>query len=280
MSEILWRINLKLGEVIFKNRAGLIGNIGGRLNLMVCRLVSDVDKDISIGDKGFREIDVDVEEESDDIKQKFDEVIESGDVHEAEKNGETLILSHGTGQEFDSEKFEAIESAVNKVAPYVESYFGSHFEPIYIKMMRYLDGEEEDHFARSWHMDEYTPDHIRIFILLSDVTEEQGSSCFIPREDTKKALKKIDGNFKQDKERWDSFDKNHFYGEKGSVALADPVQNFHRGTNSEDQREIAIVTVRPSPRPLGHDWLDDVGGLEGPEDVMNLASLSSTLGLR
>lgn len=247
------------------------------MNLAICRFLSDVDKTEDDEGRGFIEYDYQVDEEKvREMREGLDAAIGEGQTIDMENEGKKVLRYYSTENEKFEERFEHLEEVVNHLKGDIESYYGSYFEPIYIHAMRYPSGNSE-HYARSWHLDEYSPDSIRLFVLLTDTDEGDGSSVFLDRSDTMEALGKVDENFTYDEEFWSKWEKSHFYGEEGSVALAKPASNFHRGTNQSGERDIAIVTLQPATERLEDDWLEETEFFESEQGMMRFSSLLRTL---
>jgi hypothetical protein len=270
-------LDYKLGEVFFRNNSAFSGNIGGRLNMAICRFFCPTDKELEDEGKGFTEIGKINEKQVQKIEKEFQKCVDQGETDVYEENGRIVKEAYNTMKDDFADRFSELENVVNDLRPEIESFYGSYFEPVYINIIRYREGEKTDYNTRSWHLDEYSPDHIRLFILLTDVKESGGTSCFITREDTEKAVKDVEGNFKQNTEFWSQWDKNRFYGEKGSAAIANPTMNFHRGENPEDYRDMVIITFRPALNSMEENWLHETGYISSERELLKLNSLLNTL---
>tara|TARA_S200000501_G_C20810766_1_gene738258 strand:- start:839 stop:1567 length:729 start_codon:yes stop_codon:yes gene_type:complete len=137
----------------------------------------------------------------------------------------------------------------------IENFIGKNFLQDDVMVYRNYKIEKflskHDVYSNIWHMDSHDGNRlIRIFVLLSDVTENDGPLFYLDREGTKKNWEKL-------RERW-TFDKKHsdfnypeqkiMTGNKGDYLLLNTSSCAHRASIPENYRDIMALTLYPSWR--------------------------------
>jgi hypothetical protein len=259
-NSFLEKIKLYVSSRFFGNLSGIFGNIGGKINLFISRQFSDIEPD-DRPDYGFRKLESEVSEEKvDAIVEKLEQYIQEGKPLEPEKDGHE-VMKRMDSPHFDYYSLfpEALD-IVDQFDEEVKSYFGSDYQLSYISIFRYpsLDeNEAKEESVRSWHLDEYSPDHMRLFVYLSDTDKESGT-MFLSRESTKEILGYTTDNFYTEipeDSAGSDLQVDYLYGEKGTAALTNPMEHLHQGQgNPQGDRDILIFTFRPSPTGHPDDW--------------------------
>ncbi len=148
-----------------------------------------------------------------------------------------------------------IKDIIDKNKIEIENFIGKNFlqDEVMIYRNYKIDNflSKHDVYSNIWHMDSHDGNRmIRIFVLLTSVTDSDGPLYYLDREGTKKNWDKL-------RERW-TFDKKYsdyeyseqkiLTGEKGDYLLINTSSSAHRASIPENFRDILAVTLYPSWR--------------------------------
>lgn len=256
----LEKIDTYTGRKVFKNLSGVSGNLGGRINLYLSRKISGVQSGNAELENGFRKLEYRIPgKKVSSMVEKFDRYIEEGDVTEARVEDENVILRMDSyNYDFQTRLPEALE-IIDSIDQEIKNYLGSEYKLDSITLMRYPETKEEKHKSesvRNWHLDPFSTDYLRIFVYLSDTARDSGT-IFLDRESTVDILEnsRMENIFVDLEDDDLKSEANYLYGEKGTIAFGDPVNRMHRGQgNPENNRDLLVFSVRPSPTGHGPDW--------------------------
>jgi hypothetical protein len=167
------------------------------------------------------------------------------------------------------EHFPRIEEFINEaVTETLEGYYRSHFKPVRANIWRnhHVPPEvvsEAEVFSNYWHFDPHTTDHMKLFVYLTDVVDEDdGPFHYITRGESEKIAsdsyyRKRDGipNGKVE----DEASVQLFTGPRGSTAFCNTTTNLHRaGIPAEGhQRDLLQIVFAPASEPLQENWSED-----------------------
>jgi len=220
------------------------------------------------------------------IRTKFVELIETEDfvqewryedlINEGEEfEGEPIHSHRVVNWKMEQHLFDFIpelEQLINhKVKRVVQNYYGAYFQPRSVMIYRNYHVppkimERQAINSTRFHTDGHTTDQIKLFVYLSDVTEDHGPFCVIPGWRSKKLIQK--GVTNHDKQHLiEDDDSKMFTGPPGSAALCNTVKCLHRATNPApgNIRDMLQIQLVPSTEPLGDDWTKeaDQGTVDG-----------------
>ena len=148
-----------------------------------------------------------------------------------------------------------IKDIVEKNKLEIERFIGKNFLQDEVMVYRNYKIDnflfKYDIYSNIWHMDSHDGNRlIRIFVLLTTVTLNDGPLYYLDRDSTKKNWDKL-------RERW-TFDRKYsdyeyndqkiFIGTKGEYLLVDTSSCAHRASVPENFRDILAVTLYPSWR--------------------------------
>jgi hypothetical protein len=159
----------------------------------------------------------------------------------------------------------------------VHSYYDSYFKPVRINIWRNRHVpssivSESEVFSNYWHFDPHTTDHLKLFVNLSDVSEDDGPFHYITKTESAEIAndsynRSEDGTPNGIVE--EAANVRKFTGLKGTTAICNTTTNLHRaGIPVEgSQRDLLQMVFAPSSDPLPNDWFDDptIYSHSGPE---------------
>lgn len=166
------------------------------------------------------------------------------------------------------EHFPRIEEFVNEtVTETLEAYYSSYFKPVRVNIWRnhHVPSEvvsESEVFSNYWHFDPHTTDHMKLFVYLTDVADNDGPFHYITRGESEEIAsdsyyRKRDGipNGKVKEEAAVQL----FTGSKGSTAFCNTTTNLHRaGIPAEGHhRDLLQIVFAPAAEPLQENWSED-----------------------
>jgi hypothetical protein len=219
------------------------------------------------------------------LQTKFDRALENGDAHwRSEHEGDVYsedIRTAGNGsKQYFRENVPEITQLLSDellqiIRDYYQSRFGTHFYPDFavIRRNRHVPDRLVDStelFSNYWHSDGKEIDVLKLFVNLTDVTEEHGPFHVISRSDTKK-LYGFRYNREEDGVPDEKVERNanviKATGESGHAMLANTCLNLHRAGNPAkgNHRDIIIIRFRAASKEFNSDWLE-----EYPLDGSNL----------
>lgn len=267
--------NQRLSGLAFGNTAGIGNNVIGRLYRSYARLNAEGDvaarDDATVAQlrsEGYVHLGQAIDDETiQAIQPKFDELIEDEDTSVVRGAYEGKVYSRIVHN--SHERLPELSGIVNEeVVQTLESYFDAHFKPVALLPVRNYHVppeviEEAETFANYWHFDQHFTAAIKLFVLLSDVDEDDGPLHIAPKIDSKRLARK--GFRRYESGVPNRIVENHadvirFTGPAGSAMLGETHSLLHRAGNPSPnrQRDMVILQLAPSTKPLSDDWLDHV----------------------
>lgn len=158
---------------------------------------------------------------------------------------------------------------LGKTKDIIEQYYGSYFEPDFIKISRNLPISDElakktGANSTSWHLDRGSPDYLKIFVNLHELTQDLGPTQILDRPTTKNyirpsmnATKYYQGELAEKMGNGGLDDKIiTANGEAGTVTFANTHKCLHRaGITKNGVRDIITIQIKPSNKELPKYWL-------------------------
>ncbi|WP_423751538.1 hypothetical protein [Salinirarus marinus] len=204
----------------------------------------------------------------DTIADKFDDLIEAGE-YTYTRGTETEDYNYGIDStEFDfAERLPEVARVVDSpVSDVLKQYYGTWFKPVRVNMWRNRHVppevvESSEVFSNYWHADPHTTDHVKLFVYLTDVTEDHGPFHAITTDESKRVTR----SYRRDRDGIPNGyveetvdDVIKFTGPKGSTALCNTQTNLHRaGIPAEgNHRDLLQMVFAPTSEPLSDDWID------------------------
>jgi len=203
----------------------------------------------------------------DRIQSKFDSLIENDDLLlDWNPDGYDQTFVKAIGNELVEHIPEVAQFITPEVGSLIEQRYGSYFQVRQCYAYRNYQvppdiGEEI--YANYWHIDAQTSDHLKLFVNLTDVTEDDGPLHLISYEDTSDlARKKVSWDRQRDGVPNEVVETNaditKFTGPRGSAMLANTYRTFHRaGVPAEGRtRDLFQFVLAPASEPLTYDWYE------------------------
>ena len=258
-----------MGKKFFGNTVGMTNNVNGIRGVRKTR--KDEFKNIKsdFEEKGYVGLGRPYDESLiKGIKEKFQKLIED-DEHSVVSNEfeGKVYMRNLKSPETDIPEIENLltEDIIKKLQEYYHGYFRVNR----IQTWRnYGVSEEVDSrkelLSNRWHCDHRITYYTKLFVNLSDVTQEDGPFHVMSRKRTKELM---DKGFKS---RWDyNLDVNEMEDEKyvfrgigeiGTAYIANPQLCLHRaGTPKENRyRDMLQFRFEPSDKPISKNWMKDV----------------------
>ena len=268
MKGTYWKIDQSAGKKLFGNTVGLKHNISGSINLTNSK--SGINSDdptiqkfrtngfLSLGvkyDKSLMEI----------IREKYKKMIEDDNSSFGTGSHEGKFFKRQIiDPQFSIPEVELIltEEMIN----IIKQYYGGNFHVVRVDAWRTYhipkELQDNDLISNRWHCDNRKTDRLKLFVNLSDVTENDGPLHLqsIPR--TKELIKQ---NFKNRLDYGVSNevmeDPKHVVkctGTLGSAFFANTTTCLHRAGNPQSTRDILQFLFRSSKEPMDADWIKKV----------------------
>lgn len=260
------RINILPGRRLFFNDGGLISNIVGRYikkrdsrrsKLAGFKSITN-NESIALNQQGF--VISSTRANSNTIRKLADQWDRWVTRYEFPEDGR-LQLSSADLREDLSEFRPLLESLISEdIKQTLESYFDGNFRIINYHIYRNkkpdLTGIVDSYGATAnWHTDGSTSESIKLFFMLSDVTETNGPMEIISREDTKKVIKSKNFCYPDKKGLTVRYiskecEIKSLQGQQGSYFFASTNDVLHRATipNDGETRDLLVFYITSSPK--------------------------------
>lgn len=144
----------------------------------------------------------------------------------------------------------------------LSTHLGSHFKVVNAQILELnhnnIKLEEFDNNSTvQFHSDPYASDVFRYFVFLDDVTERDGPTEVLDRENSKDLMK--ENKYSELRKQKDAPGIRKLIGEKGQSALFDVSNNLHRAGNPEEghSRILIMFVLLPSREPMGEKWFEN-----------------------
>jgi len=258
------RFSAVVGGSLARKRASVFGRGHGALN--------PNEYSLELQATGITELGQPFDSETiDTIAKKFADIIEGGE-HTYTRGTDDEDYTYGIDSTaFDfSERFPEVCQVVDDfVGDVLRQYYGTWFKPVRVNMWRNHHVPPEvvgssEVFSNYWHADPHTTDHVKLFVYLTDVTENHGPFHAITTDESKRVTR----SYRRERDGIpngyveDTVDQViKFTGPKGSTALCNTQTNLHRaGIPAEgNHRDILQMIFAPSTKPLPDDWIERRG---------------------
>jgi hypothetical protein len=221
---------------------------------------------------GFVEFESEIDEEIiSTISTKFDQAIESGE-HTFSGPSDTekdyrIGIDPEQGYNLRQNMPEVEDVLNDDIIQTLEAYYGTNIQPTRVRMWRnyHVPSDiDSEVFSDYWHVDENETDTVKLFVYLTDVTEDHGPFHVISLEDSKRIQKQssqLKGEHRHvpntivESEAEEVF---KFTGPRGSTAISRTTTNLHRAghPNENERRDILQIYFAPAEKRLRDDWLE------------------------
>jgi hypothetical protein len=278
----------RLGALTVGNPNGLLPEVAGRAAVARARIGSDYaatehrPESETLAERGYVDLGETFDEELvSRIRSAFDDLL----------GNETARLGWGPDgydrtfvEAVGNELFEQVPEVARFVTPevgqFVRDYYGAEFQvrQCYAYRNHHVPSEvTEEVYADHWHIDAQTSDHLKLFVNLTDVTEDDGPLHLVSREETRRLAREA-VNWRRhedgvpDRVVEPTADVKRFTGPAGSAMLANTYTTLHRaGIPAEGRtRDLFQFVLAPASDPLPYDWTTQQLGGVSPRHVRRL----------
>ncbi len=275
-------IDLLLGQILYKNRTGYKLSREGykrwEANKKIAKITPRImqeSHDLSLGYHIFSML---RQETLLEIKKSYNSII-------LDKNHTYITARNGEYCEPDKASFLMVKNIVRSIPNVLElitsdimdllySYYNSHFHISYVSAYRTIHIDENEDpkevYAYKFHYDRHITDTLKLFVLLTDVTLDDGPFTFFDRIDSKKILAsgyKERDNYGRAKQMIESGEMTKYLtGKKGTAAICDTTRCLHRAGIPKigRTRDLLIFSFESFSEPL------DIHSSETRKSIENL----------
>lgn len=267
---LLQKIDTEIGENIFKNSSGIRNNIYSRLAIAKARHESQNQNSYTnpfqAPTPGVLKTNQKLDQSAlEEFKERYTELIETDKAREEKCEGK-LLSRKLNSNELDISKLNNIKGLFpEQLKRIVKDYYGSNFRILGIEAYRHYphssawkNGTENFKSIFKWHLDPYPPTSLKIFVPLSNFTEENGATKYLSREDTKKieSSYRIGRLGKPGSTLEEKYTVNTLESEPGQPTLINPQSVLHRAGNVSEgkTRDLLTFLIIPFNEPLPANW--------------------------
>ena len=258
------------------NNTGLTKNIAGEISKFVKSVKSDANVCSGDGSKMSKKGYVSLENKIPNktvktLRKKLQKSIDKGECthvieYEGKSYSEQVASMKGNKNErYDFSKVDEVKGIVTQeVKNKIKSYYNSYFEPDFVKIYRNhhvpknIAARLPSVFSDDWHCDGRRTDYIKLFVALSEITEDDGPFHIIDKQETKTLFRRGFDRSDPEWQRkvWEQASVTKMTGPPGTAMIANTNTSLHRAGHPEKGRvrDIALVQFAPSSEPLPEDW--------------------------
>ncbi|MFB6190591.1 MAG: hypothetical protein ABEJ91_03395 [Candidatus Nanohaloarchaea archaeon] len=261
------RIDKVLGEKLFQNRSGLAGNLAAAAAERKASILSGADiENPGKPEKGYLELEDAINPgKVENVRKQHERLISEGVAEDARQDGELVTSNLRAGKMDFRDKMPGVRELLSPaIRETVKNYYGTYFRPAYVRSYRnyHVPGEIEKRVEpKLWHLDYFTPDHLRVFIPLDDVSADDGPTQALSWRQTSSLMKRHSyGELNQVDGPAAEREHVEFTGKTGSAFFMNPARSLHRAGNPlpGHHRDVLVFTFEPAAEPLEDDWLENI----------------------
>ena len=254
------KVDREAGKTLFGNLAGLENNLKG---MQLNSKSSNFEKDqfLFLGQPFEKEI-------IQKIKIKFEKMIEDDEFSEvgSEFEGKTYMRALKNP---DKDIPEISHVLTKEIIQTLETYYHGNFKVNRVESWRNFGVPEEliknqEMFSNFWHCDNRRTDYTKMFINLSNITDDDGPFHIVSKDRTKELLKMGFESRKNYNISEEVIEDEKFLfkgvGEMGTAYLANTEVCLHKaGTPKiEHHRDILQLRFAPAKSPIQDDWINNI----------------------
>jgi len=229
---------------------------------------------------GFYEFDTKYDPETiNAIQARFEDLLQTGDLQITSGAPDGNLYRRGinsNGYDLGEEIPELKAILTDELKRLLVAYYGSWFKPTHVSIWRNThvpDHIDDEVYSNYWHIDDgRATDKVKLFVYLTDVTEDHGPFHAVSMEDTKDIQRETNQILESSRHvpngqvETQADDVWQFTGSRGSTALCRTTTNLHRASNPAEgnHRDLLQVIFAPATDPLPDNWLTHPG--LGPDD--------------
>ena len=268
IKRVYHRIDDSASKKIFGNTAGAKNNITGTISGM--KPGNKVENDLAEELKKKQNLVLEKPYEDSLIKKilsKYSGMIEKEEFTygTGEYNGKAYSIHIANPHRNIPEVGHLIEGDIVKI---IEGYYGGSFKVTRIDLWRNLHTPKEiestkETFSNYWHCDARDVKYLKLFVLLSDVTENDGPFHIIFQDRTKQLMKmgfgtREDYNISQN-ELEDPKYTEKIEGKIGTAYFANTQLCLHKAgmPSKNHSRDVVQFVIEPHDKPLEKNWIEN-----------------------
>lgn len=200
------------------------------------------------------------------IQETYDRLVEDEETSVERGWFEGDVYSRTIRSSVTPDEFPELNDIItDEAAEILHEYFGAYFRPWLMQCTRNYHVPREvvsrtETFANYWHFDRHKTFDIKLFVLMSDVDEDDGPLHLVPLEDSKRLAR---GGFRRGEDGVADdvvkrqADMVKFTGSAGSAMLGTTHAMLHRAGNPGPgrRRDMIILRIFPATEPSPDNWL-------------------------
>jgi len=263
------------GKKYFQNAAGYSNNEEGRKNILNAQSKSNIKKSSDdrikkMHDLGVLSLGLPYDKELiKNIQKKYNKMIEDDKYssrRDLAKRGEVYSRQIITASKSIPELAELLTEDIKHL---IEGYYNSHFRVKYLICWRNYHVPDDvlqttETFSDRWHCDERTIDFFKLFVILSDVTDDDGPFHIMTIPRVKELIDLGFGNRSNYKLPIDDIEEENNLiratGNAGTALLCNTEFCLHKAgiPKKGHVRDIIQFQFVPSTEPLAENWIENV----------------------
>lgn len=279
-----------LGAKYYGNHAGFHNNVGGDIAELKCRLRSRAAtrslaaseearaSAVELREHGYAMLGNVVDPETlETVIARYETILEEGTNTRVNSSshdpGDDEVYLRGVAAPQEEHFPEALRLVTDEVVDVMRAYYRAHAQVLSFRAYRthHIPPEIMDSteiYNNFWHCDGKTTDHIKLFVCLSETTEEDGPLHVMPKPSTR-TFSKQRPTFDRDRDGEpggmvdQSGDAVTLTGPPGTAMLANTQSCLHRAgvPDPGHSRDLMQFYMAPSPTPMPDSWAEQ--GLDG-----------------
>lgn len=266
--------DIEKGKKYFGNVAGYLNNEEGRKNILNAQSHSNIkkltdDRIQKMQDLGVLSLGLPYDKELiKNIQEKYNKLIED-DKYSFVRTQFKGEVSSRQIKEASKSIPELAELLTEDIIHLIEGYYNSHFQPKYLICWRNYHVPDDvvqttETFSDRWHCDVRTTDIFKLFVYLSDVTDDDGPFHILTIPRVKELIDLGFGNRHNYKLPTDDIEEDNNLiratGNAGTALLCNTELCLHKAgiPKKGHVRDIIQFQFVPSKEPLAENWIEKV----------------------
>lgn len=278
------RIDTRLSAHIYKNFAGFQPNLAGNLAITKAKLGTDSTSIQSRSEgreckkQGFFEFGQQYDEELiNTITEKYENLLDEEEHTVPRQNndpGNGEVYARQIKQQSLLEHVPEIkELLTDRIKETIRGYYAAHFQirGVYAYRTHHIPEEiltDTEVYNDHWHADGRTTDHLKLFVCLSDVSEQDGPLHILSRSDTAEIASAMP-NFERYRDGTpgghidEISDPVTLTGPAGTAMLGNTQLCLHRAgvPDPGHHRDLLQIYIAPASEPLPVNWHENTSNI-------------------
>ncbi len=264
------RVDYSVGKKLFGNTVGVKNNLTGTVMKVRRAKILDVNEINNnlvseLKSKQFLMLEHPYDDELiDSIRIKYEKMIENDETSYVTGQHNGKVYSRHIREPW--KRIPELEKLItDDISNILRGYYNGYFDVRLIEIHRNYhipkELEEMELFSNHWHCDNRSTEFLKIFVCISDVTEDNGPFHCIPPQRTKELIKKGFGTREDYNLPIEEIEDPKYLvkaiGKVGAAYFANPQMCLHRASNPAPgkHRDIVHIVFGPASKPLAENWL-------------------------